>query len=211
MTIGIIGINTAAALAMEIALDAGNKVVLVDDNPAKTGTDFRSHTIAGSTSDLLEQKINIDTFVICFGEKLMFVKKDKYQQLTAAGLKPTNIIHPSFVSFRSTIMGSGNIIGAGVVMGHETNFGNDCVVFGGVVIEHNTIVHDHCYFGPNVTVSGCCEIGEASLIGSGATLLPEVKIGKGCVIGAGAVVTKNTEDFSIVKGVPAQLIKYNKP
>jgi len=48
-------------------------------------------------------------------------------------------------------------------------------------------------------------------IGRNAIILPGVKIGTGCIVGAGSVVTKDTEPFSIVGGVPAKLIKKRKP
>lgn len=44
-------------------------------------------------------------------------------------------------------------------------------------------------------------------IGSNATILSGVKIKKGSIIAAGAVVTKDVEEFQIVAGVPAKLIK----
>ena len=43
-------------------------------------------------------------------------------------------------------------------------------------------------------------------IGSNAVILKDVRLGKGCVVAAGAVVTKDTETYSIVGGVPARKI-----
>ena len=39
------------------------------------------------------------------------------------------------------------------------------------------------------------------------TILAGVTIGKGCVVGAGSVVTKDIEDYSVVVGNPARLLK----
>ena len=50
------------------------------------------------------------------------------------------------------------------------------------------------------------EIGDYCFIGPRVIILPGVKIGKGAVIAAGAVVIKNVPDFTIVGGVPAQII-----
>jgi acetyltransferase-like isoleucine patch superfamily enzyme len=38
-------------------------------------------------------------------------------------------------------------------------------------------------------------------------ILPGVKLGEGCVVAANSVVTKSFEDFSIIGGVPAKLLK----
>lgn len=44
-------------------------------------------------------------------------------------------------------------------------------------------------------------------IGAGAIVLPGVTIGKGAVVAAGAVVTKDVEPYTIVGGIPAQMIR----
>lgn len=51
-------------------------------------------------------------------------------------------------------------------------------------------------------------IGNDVWIGANAIILPGVRIGNGVVIAAGAVVTKHIEDYAIVGGVPAKVIKY---
>lgn len=44
-------------------------------------------------------------------------------------------------------------------------------------------------------------------IGIGAIILPGVTIGCGAIVGAGSVVTKNVEDYSVVAGNPARLLR----
>jgi len=50
-------------------------------------------------------------------------------------------------------------------------------------------------------------IGPDVWIGHGATLMPGVSVGIGAIIGSGAVVTKNVEDYMIVAGNPARVIR----
>ena len=38
--------------------------------------------------------------------------------------------------------------------------------------------------------------------------MPGVTIGNGAIIAAGAIVTKDVDDYAIVGGVPAKLIRY---
>jgi len=51
-------------------------------------------------------------------------------------------------------------------------------------------------------------IGNDVWIGLRSVILSGVKIGDGAVIAANAVVTKDVEDYAVVGGVPAKLIKY---
>lgn len=62
------------------------------------------------------------------------------------------------------------------------------------------ILHSPIELGPVV-------IGEDSDIGIGAIILPGVKIGIGVQIGAGAVVTHAVDDYTIVAGVPAKVLR----
>ncbi|MEB8344826.1 CatB-related O-acetyltransferase [Flavobacteriaceae bacterium KMM 6898] len=52
------------------------------------------------------------------------------------------------------------------------------------------------------------EIKDDVWIGARVIILPGVTIGTGAIIGAGAVVTKNVEDYAIVGGNPAKLIRF---
>ena len=51
-------------------------------------------------------------------------------------------------------------------------------------------------------------IGEGTWIASGVTVTPGVKIGRANLICAGAVLTKSTEDYAIMAGVPAKKVGY---
>jgi len=51
------------------------------------------------------------------------------------------------------------------------------------------------------------KIGKYSFIGHGAKIMPGVKIGRNVIVGAGSVVTKDIEDYCIVVGNPAKVIK----
>lgn len=55
--------------------------------------------------------------------------------------------------------------------------------------------------------AGAIIIGKGSWIGRNSHILGNVNLGENTVVGAGSVVTSSFEDFSIVAGVPAKLIR----
>jgi acetyltransferase-like isoleucine patch superfamily enzyme len=51
-------------------------------------------------------------------------------------------------------------------------------------------------------------IGDDVWIGAGAVIMPGVKLASGTVVGANAVVVRDTEEYSVVVGVPARHIHF---
>lgn len=92
---------------------------------------------------------------------------------------------------------------------------------GKIVIGKNTIMgpgvsihaENHIFSNINVPIrkQGADKkgiiIGEDCWIGAKAVILDGVKLGKGVIVAAGAVVTGDIEDYKIVGGIPAKVIK----
>lgn len=105
-------------------------------------------------------------------------------------------------------------IGQKVYIGPQCNIGScriedNCIIGSGVHIVSGSRQHNFDDLDKPVREQGGVfekvTIGEDSWIGNGAIVM--ANIGKKCIVGAGAVVTKNVDDFSIVAGNPAKLIK----
>ena len=45
-------------------------------------------------------------------------------------------------------------------------------------------------------------------IGRNSIIMPGIRICKGCIVAAGSIVTKDTEPYSVVGGIPAKLIRF---
>lgn len=95
-------------------------------------------------------------------------------------------------------------------------------VDGKIVIEQNVLlgsgvhvyVSNHKYDDTSLPIysqghspSKPVTIKEGSWVGANAIILPGVTIGRNAVVGAGSIVTKDVEDFTVVAGNPAKLIK----
>jgi maltose O-acetyltransferase len=111
-----------------------------------------------------------------------------------------NFYEPKNISIgNDTIIGNNAFLDgrASLKIGSHTDIASEVMIYNS---EHNINSVDFSAREEKV------EIGDYCFIGPRVIILPGVTIGKGAVVGAGAVVTKDVEDFSIVGGVPAQVI-----
>jgi len=63
----------------------------------------------------------------------------------------------------------------------------------------------------NIMLKQPVSIGDYCWLGMGVLVLPGVNIGKACVVGAGSVVTNNVDDYSVIGGNPARLLRKRDP
>jgi virginiamycin A acetyltransferase len=108
-------------------------------------------------------------------------------------------------------------IGRGVRIGPNCNIGmckieDDCILGSNVHIMSGSRQHDFNDIEQPIQKQGGyfekIVIGADTWIGNGALIMANV--GQKCVIGAGAVVSREVEDYAVVAGNPAAVIKMRK-
>lgn len=120
---------------------------------------------------------------------------------------------------RKALIGSG----LNIEMGDESSIGENCrvnnvIIGNGVMMAEDVLIfannHKFDNLKESMVFQGFSELRTLYIeddvwIGARSIILASVnKIGKGSIIAAGAVVTKDVEDYSIVGGNPAKVIKY---
>lgn len=97
-------------------------------------------------------------------------------------------------------------------LGGTISIGNECLIGPNVVLRSS----NHNYEDTSIpirkqnSIAKNITIYDDVWIGANAVVLAGVTIGRGSIIAAGAVVSKDVEEYAIVGGVPAKLIKYRK-
>lgn len=96
-------------------------------------------------------------------------------------------------------------IGITVKIGENTMMGPECLI----------MTRNHCFSEISIPMieQGFSEekpviIGDDVWIGARVIILGGVHIGNHCIIGAGSVVTHDVDDYAIVGGNPARVIRY---
>jgi len=113
------------------------------------------------------------------------------------------LVDPTAILPRTTKLGAGSFVNAGVVLGAASIIGENVVVNRSASLGHHTVLGDNVSIGPGATLAGNIHVGAGSLIGAGAVVLPHLRIGEGVVVAAGSLVRRHVPAGAFVAGHPA--------
>jgi maltose O-acetyltransferase len=107
----------------------------------------------------------------------------------------------------NSCIGANNLLTGKVIIGKNSMLGPEVMIL--------TRNHKHDKVDIPMMLQGNGEqkkvtIGNDVWVGARAIILPGVSIGDGAIVGAGAVVSKDVEEYSIVVGNPARVVKKRK-
>ena len=132
------------------------------------------------------------------------------------------IIHPDnrtrkiFYEVTGVNVGESTVLNANLIIedsyNHIVKIGNRVSIAPGVTIiadasPNNSKLQNIPYVKENLIVSKKVIIEDDAWIGTGVIILPGITIGKCAIVGAGSVVTNNVEEFTVVAGSPARIIR----
>ena len=87
----------------------------------------------------------------------------------------------------------------------------------GTVIHKAAVIEDDVTIGSGVTIggrsgqTGAPRIGQGTMIGTGAKVLGAIRVGRHVSIGANAVVLNDLPDYAVAVGMPARVVRINRP
>ena len=109
------------------------------------------------------------------------------------------------------IIGNGTAIGDdfAISANNKISIGENCLIgFRVSILDFDHITgRDVHPVSSGVTKGKPIVIGDDCFIGCGTVILRGVTLGKNCIVGANSVVTKSIEDYSVIAGAPAKLIR----
>lgn len=175
----------------------------VDDAPSQEDlerVDRLGSTLLGGVADL--EAMHQVEYVIGIGSGRLREAIDT--RLSAAGLRPSILVHPSATVGADAYLGAGTVICAGARITTNVSLGRHVHVNLGSTIGHDTDLADYVTVNPLVAVSGNVVIGTQTMLGPHSSILQGLRIGARATVGAAACVVKDVPDDTLVKGVPAR-------
>lgn len=163
----------------------------LDDDTAKSGTEFYGYKVLGGTEKLKELSLKIPLSAIVAIQDGSVRKKivEAYSEFD----RWESIVHPTAVIASTSTVGKGSVFFPQVTVSVDSKLG--CF---GLYYIHSTICND-CRIGDYVsvmsgaTVSERVEIGDECFLAAGASVYPHKRLGKGSKVAVEATVKKNYE------------------
>jgi len=144
------------------------------------------------------KKINSKKNVFFYSHKLKYVGSGVVFLGKGIIIKGRNIFLGDRVSINNYV--TINSKEANIKIGNNVTI-SDYVYITAIGLDIEKFVHQKIHIEKDIC------IGDNVWIGARAIILPGVNIADNVIVAAGAVVTKDVEAFSVVAGVPAQVIK----
>ena len=186
---------------------------IVTSIPEDVGKKVYGYDIVGTNEeidDIFKENKDITSYFLTVGQLKdgdMSKREALYQRLDIH-YRSINVIHPTAVISKHSIIGHGNLFEAFTRIANDTVVGSHCIINPFTAVNHNQVIGNNVLLAGNVSMAGY-KIGDNTIIADGASIGFKRSVGKNCIIGDGAVVTKDIPDNSIAYGNPARVIRTN--
>lgn len=200
--LAILGASGHGKVIADAAEQSGwNGIFFFDDARPGLTSDSR-WSVVGSSAELLANLEKYDGVVVGIGAN--HIRRQKLQELSAAGANIVSIIHPSAVVSPCARLGVGSVVFANSAINADAVIGPGAIINTGAVIEHDCRLGECAHVSPNATLAGGVVIGRLVWVGANACVKQQVSIGDEAVVGMGSVVLQHVIAGQIVVGNPAK-------
>ncbi len=176
---------------------------LVDPEYAEVGKIIQEKPILGDLTWLADHP---EVYVVC-GVGAPEVRYRMIKEVEKYQVKFATLIHPSAITTRHNMIGSGSVITAGCVLANQIKILTHVHINRLATVGHDVVLFDFVSIAPGVNISGNVIVNEGAYIGTGASIIEKKTIGAWSIVGAGSTVIEDVPPNTTVVGSPARVIK----
>jgi sugar O-acyltransferase (sialic acid O-acetyltransferase NeuD family) len=207
-TLYLCGGGNSEGVRLALGIDAEahrfERIVVLDDDPAKHGRRVLGVEVAGGFERLAEADPDADAFANLVA-RTTAKRAAARARIAAHGVPAASLVSPRVDTLGAELPRE-LIVYQNATIGPEVRIGEGTVVFMGAVVGHECSVGPGCVVAANAVLNARVALGEGVYVGTNATVLPEVRVGAWATIGAGSVVVEDVPPHTTVMGVPARLL-----
>ena len=181
-----------------------DRMVLLDDSPAKHGASILGVEISGPFS-LLAEADRASCEVVNLVARTTRKRRAAREAISAYGLPLVSLIDPECDLEGVHVEGDITVY-RNVSFCTEASMASGCVAFTGSVIGHGSRIAVGCVVAPGAVINARVRLEEGVYVGSNASILPDITVKAWATIGANSAVVQDVPGGSTVVGVPAQIL-----
>ncbi len=141
-----------------------------------------------------------DVFVAIGVGKINTLRAQKVDEVAAAGYRLASFVSPSARVPPGLAIGPNTMIMDQVNIHPQVVIGRNTVIWSNSRIALKARIGDHVWI-TSAVIGDSSQIGDFTFVGLNATIAPFVKVGSHNLIGAAALITKDSLDHQVFRGV----------
>jgi sugar O-acyltransferase (sialic acid O-acetyltransferase NeuD family) len=196
----------AAARAANTVAPTWQPLGLLDDDPARHGSEVDGLTVLGPL-DLARDHPDA-AVLICTGSARDPASRRRIaDRLDLPDDRYGTVLHPAASIAAGTVLGPGSTMLAGCVVTAPQRIGRHVVAMPQVLLTHDDEVGDYVTMAGRVALAGTVRVGEGAYLGAGALVREGLTVGAWSVVGMGAVVLAAVPPGEVWVGAPARRLR----
>lgn len=192
-------------LALEVndTVQCWDRIVLLDDDPAKKGTNVFDVPVVGGFETLANHQTGDEAVNLV--ARSTTGREAARAKIESFGIPLVSLIHPS-VDLRWATIGQATTIYAGCTISAMSTVGDHSVIFTQAVLGHGASLGVGAVLAPGAVVNARVRVGDRAYIGCNAAVLPDLEIGEGATVSACSAAVGDVTAGSTALGVPAEVM-----